>query len=82
MQRSHRLRCIVSNCGVYAKKKDPKRGSFSWCYGLEPQVRVRGARGALPVAGGEKGDPTKPALWGEEKPRYSRNFPLAENGEL
>ena len=24
----------------------------------------------------------KIALWGEEKPRYSRNFPLAENGAL
>ena len=32
--------------------------------------------------GKETGAPAKPALWGEEKPRHSRNFPLAGNGAL
>jgi len=36
----------------------------------------------LGEGGRAKKTPTKPALWGEEQPRYSRNFPLAENGAL
>ena len=48
---------------------------------LEPQVRVWGARGALPVAE-ILGVPAKQALRGKEKPRHRWNFPLAENVTL
>ena len=52
MQRWAKLRCIVSKCVVYAKKADTHLGIcfFALPVGLEPQVRVRGAMGALPVA--------------------------------
>ena len=83
MQHWAQQRCIVSKCVVYAKKADTHLGIcfFALQVGLEPQVRVRGARKALPVAA-LLGVPAKPALWGEEKPRHSWNFPLAENVTL
>ena len=54
MQRLGELRCIVSNCVVYAKIWDTRTGYpiFFMPVGLEPKVRVWGARGALPGAGG------------------------------
>ena len=52
MQRSADLRCIVSNCVVYAKIWDTPLGCpiFFMPVGLEPQVRVWPGRPALPMA--------------------------------
>ena len=53
MQRSALLRCIVSNCVVYAKKSLTPDGVGDFLMPVaenENEVRVWGAKGALPVA--------------------------------